>query len=114
MSVTYTTHYNLAKPGYDELADIALLNSNADTIDAAIYGAATMIEDSVETSTTAADPYENGAYFIMSGQLYRATEAIAVGDTLTPNTNCVAITVMDEVVRLVNAATLPDAENVGF
>ena len=34
--MTYTTNYNLKKPGTDDLVDIADLNDNADTIDTAL------------------------------------------------------------------------------
>ena len=36
--MTYTTNYNLKKPGTDDLVDVADLNDNADTIDAALVG----------------------------------------------------------------------------
>lgn len=34
---TQTTHYSLVKPAYDEQADIAVLNSDLDTIDEQMY-----------------------------------------------------------------------------
>ena len=41
----------------------------------------------VESSTTAANPYAVGDYLILSNKFYKVTAAIAVGDTLTENTN---------------------------
>lgn len=37
---TQTTHYNLIKPGYDDVADVKDLNDNFDAIDEALYQAA--------------------------------------------------------------------------
>lgn len=56
-----------------------------------------MIEPSAETSATSAHAYAAGDHFIYNGTLYRATAAIAIGDTITPESNCVATTVMTEV-----------------
>ena len=46
-----------------------------------------------EESSTASSAHAIGNYFIYNGTLYRATADIAVGGTITPNTNCVAVTV---------------------
>lgn len=101
--MTYTTHYNLKKPGLDDLVAVGDLNANADAIDQAIYnasqsgGSATaMIESSVEAAETSAHAYAAGDHFIYNGTLYRATAAIAIGDTITPGTNCEATTVAGE------------------
>lgn len=59
--------------------------------------AVAMIEPSEEASATSAHAYAVGEHFIYNGTLYRATAAIAIGDTITPNTNCVATNVMTEV-----------------
>jgi hypothetical protein len=56
-----------------------------------------MIETSVEESATSAHAYAVGEHFIYNDTLYRATAAIAIGDTITPDTNCVATNVMTEV-----------------
>jgi len=50
--------------------------------------------------TTASANYAIGGYFVHAGTLYRATSAIATGETINPGTNCVATTVMAEIVRL--------------
>ena len=63
------------------------------------YGFApqTQISD-VEASTTAAQAYAIGDYFVLNGYFYRATSAISVGDTITPGTNCVATNIAAELV----------------
>ena len=99
---TQTTHYNLTKPDLTDLVDVTVLNGNADIIDQKIYeasqsgGSSAMIETSVETSATSAHAYAAGDHFIYNGTLYRATAAIAIGDTITPESNCVATTAAAE------------------
>lgn len=51
-------------------------------------------EGAAETSTHA---YNAGDYFIYNDVLYKATDSIAIGDTIVPNTNCVATNVTTEV-----------------
>ena len=47
-----------------------------------------MIESTQEASATAAYAHAVGEYFIYNDTLYVTTVAIAVGDTIVPNTNC--------------------------
>jgi len=47
----------------------------------------TLVAD-VETTSTSSRNYAVGDQFVLNGQLYTATTPIAVGDTLTPGTNC--------------------------
>jgi len=67
------------------------------------YGFApqTQIAD-VEASTTAAQAYAIGDYFVLNGYFYRATAAISVGDTISPGSgsgnNCVATNIAAELV----------------
>ena len=49
---------------------------------------------------TASTNYAVNSYLIHANQLYRVTSAIATGEAITPGTNCVACTVMGEVIRL--------------
>lgn len=56
----------------------------------------------VENGTTASRAYAVGEYFCKVGLLYRVTTPIASGGTITPGTNCVQTTVMEEIVRLTN------------
>ena len=112
---TQTTHYNLTKPDLTDLVDVTVLNDNADIIDDAIYeasqsGGAAMIESSVEATTTSAHAYAVGDYFIYNNTLYAVTAAIAVGDTITPGTNCTATTVMDELANVDNSEEMTLAQ----
>lgn len=54
-------------------------------------------EGAAETSTHA---YEIGDYFIYNDVLYKATAAIAIGDTIVPNTNCSATNATTEIAQL--------------
>ena len=112
---TQTTHYNLTKPDLTDLVDVTVLNDNADIIDGAIYeasqsGGAAMIESSVEATTTSAHAYAVGDYFIYNNTLYAVTAAIAVGNTITPGTNCAATTVMDELANVDNSEEMTLAQ----
>lgn len=112
---TYTTHYNLKKPAATDPVDVADLNGNADIIDDAIYealqsGGAAMIESSAEETTTSAHAYAVDDYFIYNNTLYAVTAAIAVGDTITPGTNCAATTVMNELANVDNSEEMTLAQ----
>jgi hypothetical protein len=112
---TQTTHYNLTKPDLTDLVDVTALNDNADIIDDAIYeasqsGGAAMIESSVEETTTSAHAYAVGDYFIYNNTLYAVTAAIAIGDTITPGTNCAATTVMNELANVDNSEEMTLAQ----
>lgn len=54
-------------------------------------------EGAAETSSHA---YAIGDYFIYNDVLYKATAAIAIGDTIVPNTNCSATNVTTEISTL--------------
>lgn len=54
-------------------------------------------EGAAATSTRA---YEVGDYFIYNDVLYKATDAIAIGDTIVPNTNCEATNVDTELTQV--------------
>lgn len=56
-------------------------------------------EGAAATSTRA---YAIGDYFIYNDVLYKATAAIAVGDTIVPNTNCEATNVDTELTKVNN------------
>ena len=113
---TQTTPYNLTKPGLPDLVEVTVLNDNADIIDQAIYeasqsgGSSAMIESSVEATTTSAHAYAVGDHFIYNNTLYVVTAAIAVGDTITPGTNCTATTVMDELANVDNSEEMTLAQ----
>ena len=44
-----------------------------------------------EASSTASAAHAAGSYFIYNGKLYKATAAIAIGDTITSGTNCAQV-----------------------
>ena len=44
----------------------------------------------------------NGAYFQIANTLYKATTAIATGETIAPGTNCVTTSIV-EALNLLNA-----------
>lgn len=50
-----------------------------------------------EPTATSTHAYAIDDYFIYNDVLYKATAAIAIGDTIVPNTNCSATNVMTEV-----------------
>lgn len=56
-------------------------------------------EGAAATSTRA---YSAGDYFIYNDVLYKATTSIAIGDTIVPNTNCVATNVDTEITQINN------------
>lgn len=64
-----------------------------------------------EASATSTHAYSEGDYFIYNDVLYKATAAIAIGDTIVPNTNCSATNVMTE---LENGAAAPTAADVSL
>ena len=51
-------------------------------------------------SNIASTNYAIGSFFIHAGKLYKATSAIASGETITPGTNCTQTTVMAEILAL--------------
>lgn len=71
-------------------------------------------EGAAATSTRA---YAVGDYFIYNDVLYKATETIAIGDTIVPNTNCEATNVDTEISEiksdLINGKILAQATGDG-
>lgn len=58
-----------------------------------------------ESSTTADVAREEGEYFFLDGELYKATDDIAVGDTITEGTNCEKRTVGGELSKVNGAVS---------
>lgn len=93
-------------------AQLAALNSGATAANIAQIAANTqnitatqgMIADS-EASTTAASAHATGDYFIYNNVLYMATADIAAGGTITPNTNCQAVTIENALALKANLAS---------
>ena len=53
-----------------------------------------------EASATSTHAYAIGDYFIYNNVLYKATAAIAIGDTIVPDTNCTTTNVTSELIQL--------------
>ena len=53
-----------------------------------------------EASATSTHAYVVGDYFIYNNVLYRATAAIAIGETIVPDTNCTTTNVTSELIQL--------------
>lgn len=66
-----------------------------------------MITAHNEPTATSQNAYSIGDEFIYNDVLYRTTAAIAVGDTIVPNTNCAATNVMTEIKDLNTALSNP-------
>jgi len=66
-----------------------------------------------EASTTAANAYAVGDYFILANVLYVATAAIQIGNTITPGTNCTQTTVGAELVGIKNTLNQLD-QNMAY
>lgn len=54
----------------------------------------------VEVTTTASKLYAAGDYININNTLYRVASSIAAGGTITPGTNAIATTIMDEIKSL--------------
>lgn len=66
--------------------------------DPTLYGTSGQTEDDMTANT----PIASGKYFQIGNTLYRATAAIATGETIAPGTNC-AVTNIAEALNLLNA-----------
>lgn len=64
-----------------------------------------MITAFIEASATSTHNYTIGDYFIYNNVLYKATSAIAISDTIVPNTNCTATNVTTEIDTLNTAVS---------
>lgn len=98
----------------DNTADIAGLDTRLTTAEGAITSQQSQItdlrqdtEDMIcaynEASATSTHAYAIGDYFIYNDVLYKATQAIAIGDTIVPDTNCATTNVTTELLALDNS-----------
>ena len=67
-----------------------------------------------ESSSTASAAHAAGSYFIYNNTLYQATADIASGGTITPNTNCKAVTLGSDVSDLKSAINVIENDNRSF
>lgn len=97
----------------DNTADIAGLDTRLTTAEGAITSQQSQItdlrqdtEDMIcaynEASATSTHMYAIGDYFIYNDVLYKATQAIAIGDTIVPDTNCATTNVSSELLNIRN------------
>ena len=88
-------------PGYEDNAEYykdqaAAQAAAASAASADGTNAQKMIAAPEEASSTASAAHAAGTYFRYNNKLYKATQDIALGGTITPNTNCVEDTVCAE------------------
>ena len=75
-------------------------------------GSGTAAEDMIavtENSSTAAAKHSTGQYFIYNNILYKAVTDIDIGDTITPNSNCIQITIGEDLSNIRTGNTIPVA-----
>lgn len=67
-----------------------------------------------QATTTASKAYAVGEYLTYNGYLYKVTTAIAIGGTITPNTNCIQTSVGTEIETIFGSITTyePNASNL--
>ena len=83
-------------PGYEDNAEYYKDQAAASAASADGTNAQKMIAAPEEATSTAAAAHAAGTYFRYNSKLYKATQDIAIGNTITPNTNCVEDTVCAE------------------
>lgn len=97
-------HYRVADGGTEEI--IATEQTAPPTMETAypvdLLGDMETMNASIAAveSTVATSNHAVGSYFVVDNQLYKATRAIATGETIAPGTNCTPTTVMAELVAL--------------
>ena len=115
----------------DDEADIAALQTKTNTHNSQIAALQTTVntqanqisdvrqdaEDMITANNegaaaTSTRVYAIGDYFIYNDVLYKATAAIAVGDTIVPNTNCEATNVDTELTQVNNDLAMLDEVTV--
>ena len=84
------------QPGYEDNAEYYKDQAAASAASADGTNAQKMIAAPEEATSTASAAHAAGTYFRYNSKLYKATQDIALGGTITPNTNCVEDTVCAE------------------
>ena len=83
-----TTNYNLDMPGYNEVADIDVINGNMDKIDVQMKknaDSAQQSKDIVSDEYSATNTYAVGDYCIHENVLYKCKTAITTGEAFDSN-----------------------------
>lgn len=87
-----------------EKAKIVALQTRMTNVENGLGDARSDLEDMIvafnEPTATSTHAYAIGDYFIYNDVLYKATAAIAIGDTIVPNTNCEATNVTTEIAAI--------------
>lgn len=105
--------------------DIAGLDTRLTTAEGAITSQASQITDTRqdledmicafnEASATSTHAYSIGDYFIYNDVLYKATQAIAIGDTIVPDTNCATTNVSTELLSILARDTTTILADIPF
>lgn len=92
----------------DNTADITSLDTRMTTAEGAITSLSSRVDDVGndlgdmicaynEATATSTHAYAIGDYFRYNNVLYRATQQIAIGDTIVPDTNCTTTNVTTEI-----------------
>lgn len=90
--------------------DISGLDTRVTTVEGAVTSLSGQVTDTRqdledmicaynEASATSTHAYAIGDYFIYNDVLYRATQAIAIGNTIVPDTNCTTTNVTTELLE---------------
>jgi hypothetical protein len=87
---------------------VSTLEQNAATDEADIQDAFDMITDKEVTQAQSDVEVTEGEWFRYNGTLYVATQAIHIGDTIIPNTNCRATNIEDEMTGSGSTVTAAD------
>lgn len=96
--VTIIGDIDAAEINIEALQQKELLQDAA--IDAVKADAFDMITAYNEPTATSAHAYNVGDFFIYNDVLYKATESIAIGDTIVPDTNCTTTNVTSELIAV--------------
>ena len=95
---------------------VSTLESTTSTLGAQVLDVRQDLQDNIESkheaSATSTHAYAIGDTFYYNDILYKATAAIAIGDTIVPTVNCMGITVMSQVSAIKGDLTASDG--LGF
>lgn len=105
--------------------DIAGLDTRVTTVEGAVTSLSGQVTDTRqdledmicaynEASATSTHAYAIGDYFIYNDVLYRAIQAIAIGDTIVPDTNCTTTNITTELRGKVISQVVGDGVTTTF
>lgn len=92
---------NLQTANSERVAEISALQTATTNLNTEVTDVRRDSEDMItaynEASATSTHAYSVGDYFIYNDVLYKATDSIAIGDTIVPDTNCTTTNVTTEI-----------------